>query len=767
MNLNLSGNVVNSGSIAGRNTLKITAENIQNLGGQMSGNDVKLAARQDFDNLAGMIKGVDSAAVSAGRDLNLTTTTQSSENQAGGNRFTQTGIDRVAGIYVSGPAGVLVASAGNNLNLTAAQIQNAGAGAAVLTAGNKLNLNTVAVGSSQDINWDSKNYLRQSSTLDVGTQITGAGRVNLSAGQDINARAASRNQSAGGSLTISPVGVPIGGGLNAGRSKVNSNYQSVSEQSGIQAGDGGFQVSVKGDTDLKGGVIASNQTAIDQDKNRFNTAGALTTSDLHNSAHYDGQAVGVNASVGNDAGKFGVKGVGAGVGQDSGSAQGTTTAGISGIAGDQSVRTGDATGIERIFDQNKVQREIDAQVAITAEFGKQASKAVGDYAGRKYNELKDLDPVEAAKWSEGGAYRVAMHAVVGGLSGGVQGAAGAALSQASIDAIGAQIAKSDLPLALKEALAVAAGTALGASVGGFAGAASGLNATVNNYLTVADLKKNKGSKEELQNQSLVNNYKVEAPCVAQDSKACGEAIAKALSDIGELRGYKEQLIIDRDSQTNPDIRTNLTAQIDIVDRQIKSANNSIRFGGMALNGGSFTFGDMSDQELMALGFAFDAIGAAELRSIVKANNSIAALGEKLSAFVKNRILEADAGSVKLVNPTNSQQNCTNCVVVVDNLLTTGNPASALPRDTPLPFSQLGEAFGTKFSGWVSQQNIEKTMLSRGEGARAVIYGTDGATGHVWNAVVQNGKINYIDGQIGGNGAVNFKTFNNFQFGILP
>jgi filamentous hemagglutinin len=96
---------------------------------------------------------------------------------------------------------VLVASAGNNLNLTAAQIQNAGTGATVLTAGNNLNLNTVAVGSSQDINWDSKNYLRQSSTLDVGTQITGAGRVNLSAGQDINAKAATID--AGKALSLS------------------------------------------------------------------------------------------------------------------------------------------------------------------------------------------------------------------------------------------------------------------------------------------------------------------------------------------------------------------------------------------------------------------------------------------------------------------------------------------------------------------------------------------------------------------------------------
>ena len=80
------------------------------------------------------------------------------------------------------------------------------------------------------------------------------------------------------------------------------------------------------------------------------TEGALTTSDLHNSAHYEGLAVGVNVNTGQQAGKHVVNGAGVGVGQDSGSAQGTTTAGISGIAGDQSVRTGDATGSERTFD---------------------------------------------------------------------------------------------------------------------------------------------------------------------------------------------------------------------------------------------------------------------------------------------------------------------------------------------------------------------------------------------------------------------------------
>ena len=61
----------------------------------------------------------------------------------------------------------------------------------------------------------------------------------------------------------------------------------------------------------------------------------------------------------------------AGVGSDKGSAASTTQAAISGMAGNKEARTGDAqTGIQKIFDAGKVQREFAAQVQITAEFGK-------------------------------------------------------------------------------------------------------------------------------------------------------------------------------------------------------------------------------------------------------------------------------------------------------------------------------------------------------------------------------------------------------------
>ena len=313
---------------------------------------------------------------------------------------------------------------------------------------------------------------------------------------------ASRSQSIGGSITIGPAGVPTGGSFNASKSKVNSDYLSVVEQSGIKAGDGGFDVQVQGDTSLKGAVIASNQVAVEQGRNHFSTEGELTISDLQNSARYEGKAIGVNASVGNDNGKFGVSGVGAGVGQDSGSASSTTTAGISGIAGDQSVRSTDAeTGIQRIFDKEKVQKEIDAQVAITAEFGKQASKAGAQYAQDQLNKASGLreiakleaDPekqaamfAEAAQiendWKDGGGSRVLMHAAIGLLSGGAAGAVGAAGSALATPYLADMMRDASLPQPVRDALLLSAGAAIGAAAGGLEGAVAGTNEMANNGL---------------------------------------------------------------------------------------------------------------------------------------------------------------------------------------------------------------------------------------------------------------------------------------------
>ncbi|WP_373380283.1 hemagglutinin repeat-containing protein [Cupriavidus nantongensis] len=72
----------------------------------------------------------------------------------------------------------------------------------------------------------------------------------------------------------------------------DSTYSSVQEQSGIYAGQGGFNVDVKGHTDLKGGILAS---TADANKNSL-TTGTLTTSDIENKAEYSSDSTTIVAS---------------------------------------------------------------------------------------------------------------------------------------------------------------------------------------------------------------------------------------------------------------------------------------------------------------------------------------------------------------------------------------------------------------------------------------------------------------------------------------
>ncbi|AYU97689.1 filamentous hemagglutinin N-terminal domain-containing protein (plasmid) [Enterobacter cloacae] len=196
--LNLSGNLTNSGRINGQQSTQILAENISNLGGLIQGNDVALKARTDINNVGGVIAGQQSLTATAGRDINATTTTRSAKS-AGGD-FARTTLDRVAGLYVQQPDGTLALQAGRDVNLTAAQIVNSGEGGSTsITAGRDLNLNTVTTGSTDNLNWGD-NWQHHSSSQQVGSEIVGAGNVQLGAGQDVNITAG--NVSAGDKLSV-------------------------------------------------------------------------------------------------------------------------------------------------------------------------------------------------------------------------------------------------------------------------------------------------------------------------------------------------------------------------------------------------------------------------------------------------------------------------------------------------------------------------------------------------------------------------------------
>ncbi len=111
----------------------------------------------------------------------------------------------------------------------------------------------------------------------------------------------SHSQSISGSVTVGPVSAAS---LHFSQRRMDSRYLSVAEQAGIQAGEGGFQITVKGDTKLVGGVIAGAEQAVREGRNTLLT-GTLHQTDLTNQASYDASSI----SLGGGYSKSG-KGVG-------------------------------------------------------------------------------------------------------------------------------------------------------------------------------------------------------------------------------------------------------------------------------------------------------------------------------------------------------------------------------------------------------------------------------------------------------------------------
>ncbi len=163
-----------------------------------------------------------------------------------------------------------------------------------------------------------------------GERVTGnvGGDLNIESKQDSNIYE-EKNTSAGIGIGISVTGedIPNKTGVfgSVGRSEIDSKYDSVTEQSGIYAGKEGFDIYVENNTDLKGGIIASEAEA---DKNKIST-GTLTFEDIHNKAEYEAGSVGANVNINNGA-EYNEKGVTPNIGMPaSGDAESTTKATIS------------------------------------------------------------------------------------------------------------------------------------------------------------------------------------------------------------------------------------------------------------------------------------------------------------------------------------------------------------------------------------------------------------------------------------------------------
>ncbi|MCW8197320.1 filamentous hemagglutinin N-terminal domain-containing protein [Verminephrobacter aporrectodeae subsp. tuberculatae] len=308
---------------------------------------------------------------------------------------------------------------------------------------------------------------------------------------------ASTQQSVGGSISVG-VG-KVGGSLNISKSNAQGDFASVTEQSGIKAGDGGFQINVKGNTDLKGAVITSTDRAAQDGRNSLNTA-TLTQSDIQNRDNHDasGFSIGISSSGGGSAG----------MGSDKGSQSSTTQSGISQAAvtitdnakqqdltgktaaetvatlnRDASTDKNTSAALTRARDGNQLIADVQAQSQITAAFGSTAAKAWGEYANQRQVDATTTE--DAACWAPNGACRVAGHTVIGGLAGGVSGAVGTAASTTVAPLVGEAVKQAGITGAAAEAIVTAVAAGVGAAAGSAAGTAGAFNEVRNNYLTSA------------------------------------------------------------------------------------------------------------------------------------------------------------------------------------------------------------------------------------------------------------------------------------------
>ena len=312
------------------------------------------------------------------------------------------------------------------------------------------------------------------------------------------------------------VGASIGLGSNkavsgsASIGKIDSKYESVTDQSGIYAGTEGFDINVGENTDLKGGIIFSEA---EKDKNKIST-GTLTFEDIRNKADYKAGGAGIKVNKNNDA-DYNEKGITPDIGMPvSGEAESTTKATISKSTieiRDKDKQKQDIEKLNRdtanslnklgeIFDKTKIEER------------QELANLFGELA---YNEIHKL--AERNNWQEGSAEKNALHALVGGImseltnSGFLAGASGAMINEMIQDKLSDMF--KDNPAMHQWASALIGGVvAQVVADNAQVGAATASSGTKNNFLTheqYATMQKELDACEnDAERQKVIEKYQI-------------------------------------------------------------------------------------------------------------------------------------------------------------------------------------------------------------------------------------------------------------------
>jgi filamentous hemagglutinin len=232
--LTLREELQNSGTIAGRTLVDISAQNLNNHHGHIHAADTRLSALLDLNNIGGSFAADHSMTLRAGQDINLHSTTHQRRIQLNSAIGTRTDLDRVAGIYIGRNPGdttshltSLTLQARRDLNLSASEIQNHTNTASTFSANRNINSQTLHTENNQTLSSQSTHRRHTETTRytqDIGSTIHTLGNLNLHAGQNISAQAAKLTSEQGA------VNLTAGRDINLEAGKQTHHFNTVQQQ---------------------------------------------------------------------------------------------------------------------------------------------------------------------------------------------------------------------------------------------------------------------------------------------------------------------------------------------------------------------------------------------------------------------------------------------------------------------------------------------------------------------------------------------------------
>ena len=252
-------------SATGDVTIKATKEDIHIKGSQVTGENITLNAKEDVD-------------IAAAKNSNNTKETTKSSGASIGASIDVGGLQGVSASYSKAKGHVKE---------------------------NETTYEKSQVTASKDLNFTSGKDTSITGSEIEGNKVTGSvgGNLSIETKQDKKTYE-EKSSSTGLSINYGVKNGKTSASGGASKDTIHSNYESATDQAGIRAGSEGFDITVKNNTHLKGGVIDSNAA---QDKNIL-TTGTLSWKDTENKADYKESGAGLTINTDKDA-KYNEKGI--------------------------------------------------------------------------------------------------------------------------------------------------------------------------------------------------------------------------------------------------------------------------------------------------------------------------------------------------------------------------------------------------------------------------------------------------------------------------